>query len=504
MPMRLDVFADIPHEIIFEIFLQCLPNDASSRGPQDAPILLTHVCSSWRKLASQVPELWRNILLRCNTEDQPALTISQAIALKTKAVDQIALWKYNSRGQLMDISLELRCLQNGTVDFIDERFWDAILERAILDKPEHVQNLSLKFDYCDIGTPIYALPRTSFFNLETLEFTQLLMTSSPTITCFSKASKLRRVVTDAGLPPRISTPCTVIDLPWAQLTHLVLLAPQLSQTFHFVSTECPKLQILCMKLQQDVPASFLPPGTETTALAHLRELSLTLTNIENLSFMSSIDFPRMTKLQFWTDARYGYRSIKWDQPFLAHHNHFIDQLHLLHSLTLGHQNIGCDALLGILRETPLLVEFIVESELGTLPRFLDALTYNPEDDFNSLLLPKLEIFRLYIDIRRCTSTDMSEGPFTNASFFDMITSRSKLLNLSEGDAYHGLNHVAYLQDVLFHVFKPVFSSPQFLDHDDLASRARHFSEMDSGVSLHVRFSSRKQNSNWLREEIPTW
>ncbi|KDR79976.1 hypothetical protein GALMADRAFT_62217, partial [Galerina marginata CBS 339.88] len=64
MLTRIDGFPNIPSEIIIDIFLLCLPDEPFHRPhPQTAPILLTHVCSSWREFASRLPELWTSISL---------------------------------------------------------------------------------------------------------------------------------------------------------------------------------------------------------------------------------------------------------------------------------------------------------------------------------------------------------------------------------------------------------------------------------------------------------
>ncbi|KAF9009931.1 hypothetical protein BDQ17DRAFT_1222300, partial [Cyathus striatus] len=52
----------LPRDILEEIFLACLPTD---RNPcisaAEAPILLTHICSSWRSIALSLPRLWSAI-----------------------------------------------------------------------------------------------------------------------------------------------------------------------------------------------------------------------------------------------------------------------------------------------------------------------------------------------------------------------------------------------------------------------------------------------------------
>lgn len=53
---------DIPDDILALIFGQCLPSGRNATmRPSDAPIVLCHVCSGWRRLALRLPELWASL-----------------------------------------------------------------------------------------------------------------------------------------------------------------------------------------------------------------------------------------------------------------------------------------------------------------------------------------------------------------------------------------------------------------------------------------------------------
>ena len=53
-------FASLPPELIREIFYHCLPKKPNFSA-KSAPLLLTHVCHSWRTLALSMPTLWSRI-----------------------------------------------------------------------------------------------------------------------------------------------------------------------------------------------------------------------------------------------------------------------------------------------------------------------------------------------------------------------------------------------------------------------------------------------------------
>ncbi|KAF8189052.1 hypothetical protein BJ912DRAFT_806507, partial [Pholiota molesta] len=51
----------VPYDILFEIFVRCLPQDRFEICQPEtriAPILLCHICSSWRAIALTTPILW--------------------------------------------------------------------------------------------------------------------------------------------------------------------------------------------------------------------------------------------------------------------------------------------------------------------------------------------------------------------------------------------------------------------------------------------------------------
>ncbi|KAK7001433.1 hypothetical protein R3P38DRAFT_1795531 [Favolaschia claudopus] len=52
----------VPLEILSEIFMACLPTDRfCPMSATDAPVLLGHICSSWRALSLAIPQLWASL-----------------------------------------------------------------------------------------------------------------------------------------------------------------------------------------------------------------------------------------------------------------------------------------------------------------------------------------------------------------------------------------------------------------------------------------------------------
>ncbi|KAJ7785186.1 hypothetical protein DFH07DRAFT_699116, partial [Mycena maculata] len=54
----------LPPEIVQEIFLACLPTQRNAvMSAQEAPLILTSICASWRALALSTPALWASLHL---------------------------------------------------------------------------------------------------------------------------------------------------------------------------------------------------------------------------------------------------------------------------------------------------------------------------------------------------------------------------------------------------------------------------------------------------------
>ncbi|KAF8180587.1 hypothetical protein BJ912DRAFT_1062363 [Pholiota molesta] len=63
-PSPVHPISSLPYEILLEIFIHCLPRYPllqQQPSTASAPILLCHVCSSWRRLAQASPALWTHL-----------------------------------------------------------------------------------------------------------------------------------------------------------------------------------------------------------------------------------------------------------------------------------------------------------------------------------------------------------------------------------------------------------------------------------------------------------
>ncbi|KAH9479186.1 hypothetical protein JR316_0007772 [Psilocybe cubensis] len=83
----------LPTEILAEIFFYCLPTETNSIiSPNEAPLILTRVCSKWRKIALTTPIIWSTIHISTPPIDsRNSLTlrddyISRQVECRTKLV----------------------------------------------------------------------------------------------------------------------------------------------------------------------------------------------------------------------------------------------------------------------------------------------------------------------------------------------------------------------------------------------------------------------------------
>ncbi|TDL15266.1 hypothetical protein BD410DRAFT_809074 [Rickenella mellea] len=133
----------IPCEITSGIFEFCLPKDEFPRPSiQSAPMQLSHVCSSWQKLAIQTPRLWSKVSLCMSTEDggQTKVSIKAAMASHVKA---LKVWMRRATPLPMSVHLRYPSLPWLEPDKLPPVF------RVIMENPTTWRDvrLSLPRDY---------------------------------------------------------------------------------------------------------------------------------------------------------------------------------------------------------------------------------------------------------------------------------------------------------------------------------------------------------------------
>lgn len=499
----------IPSEIVAEIFFLCLPATNYVRPhPSTAPILLTHVCSSWRAFAFDLPDLWTNIHLTDAWKgSSPPLPFNEVISLNQRLLHQAELWNRHSRGRLVSISLDLVYhtpsgeLWNDTES--GNTFWHPLVRRIVNENLQTIRHLFIRFNFGIHDLPFYNLPSLEIPNLESLHFSVRANNNVTSPTIFSHAPSLRRVIID--VPPRMQEN---MQFPWAQLTHLIFGSETPLEFFYFVIQECLLLERLSMYISN---SSNAPVSKKVITVNNLRDLSFTLFNIEGPSFINTIDFPVLEKFHFFSSPRCTPPHFSWE-PLTSNHWNMLHQLRNLHTLVLGFQTVSGDTLLEIVRIIPHLVELAVDSDLGTYQSFLQGLTYqsNPQEGHQNIL-KHLETFRLYMEITgdgRLQPRILDDFALILDAFLVMVLSRSAFQLFPKGiEGDHTtypeeISVPAHLRKVLLRV-EDTRESQQTADLDEFHTRCQTYPQL-SRPNMVFDVICKVDEYTWLEEKVDTW
>ncbi|KAJ2936986.1 hypothetical protein H1R20_g103, partial [Candolleomyces eurysporus] len=197
---------NVPDDILNEIFLQCLPEHDLLIDilPSKAPVLLTHVCRHWRRVALEFAGLWTSIKLTLRKPKTLERSNLQIIAEELKRFKkaparlQVAV----ARG----LSVQVNVLDPLLVPFTGS-LTSLVLSRIPISQ-------------------IHSLPSGLFPSLERLvlyidrdDYKQSARLLEQPIVAFESAPALRRVTTSSLSfgEPGVAT----LRLPWHQLTHLI-------------------------------------------------------------------------------------------------------------------------------------------------------------------------------------------------------------------------------------------------------------------------------------------
>ncbi|KAJ7485231.1 hypothetical protein B0H11DRAFT_2192777 [Mycena galericulata] len=202
----------LPLEITSHIFVQYLDKEPKKPNSLEPPLVLTHVCSEWRNIALNLPQLWSHLQLVFDDSRVPSRALVEA-------------WMARIGSTQISMDIKYICPRPSP------EFTHPPLLREMLHHSSSLQwkNLTLSLPLLCLASEFSA--KKEFPSLESLALICTNTGGSPSIVfpddfrakAFSKAPKLRAVRIDVGMPPKIS-----FRLPWSQLTHL--------DAAHFTST----------------------------------------------------------------------------------------------------------------------------------------------------------------------------------------------------------------------------------------------------------------------------
>ena len=372
----------LPPEIVADIFRLCtaIENEIFP-NPLAAPLLLTQICSGWRQVALQMPELWTDLYFHV----QENATEETHNLAKT--------WIERCRHHTFSMDIQ-------SFDMLPDAFLDLITIR-----PAMITLLELEIPH-DALTFLEKLPSEVVFpNLQTLavkpsiknpdlEEDWLLWPDS--VRVFESASKLEFVtmtIQVEGFNPNL------LHLPWHQLKELSLnKAPS---SFHIPCDNIRSILHKCTVLEECIVSldtrSIEADLNGIITLPHLESLAITINHNLGTLFFESMVLPQLRTLNLFVFPPGGGGFPVDLQPLanLQRASNFS-----LTRLALIYMHIDQEVLLEVLRLVPFLIDASLTFVLGLDEVFFSALEDN---NSNTALLPCLSTF----------TTDCTSFPLPN-------------------------------------------------------------------------------------------
>ncbi|CAA7262960.1 unnamed protein product [Cyclocybe aegerita] len=402
----------LPPEIIAQIFNECLPDRFDQFGSprpglrdSDAPLVLTRVCSSWRAIALECPFLWSR------------LSVSDKV-MSPKLLRKIRAWyKFSNYRPVMDVSLvEMTSSWNNNSGINREDFWKDLLQVTLLDYPEAIQSLNMNVHDVYKRTSFFEIPNQHLPNLRTLQLH--LGNPTPQITVFAMTPKLRRVCLNFLNPDFLPDDPEAIILPWAQLTHLLILVDPIAPiTLATAIHRCPDLEVLSILIDPDAEV----PHRSHTGRVVAPKLSKLILRVcqdppANLSIFDQVILPALSCLIIKDDEEsHDASSFHWTQET----SHFYDQIHQLRMLSLEGPmiNLTGTMLCEVLQHTPLLEVLELDVVVLGFTTLLQRLTHDDNPDrrprdntiLDKPLAPLLHSFSLHFDVKLCDEDNADEA-----------------------------------------------------------------------------------------------
>ncbi|KDQ51886.1 hypothetical protein JAAARDRAFT_495695 [Jaapia argillacea MUCL 33604] len=361
-PIRL-----LPPELLSAVFLQCnrtYPNP----DPREAPLLLTHVCCHWRRVAVSTPMLWSALHVHPHKDQDKLHSYKSLLELFLTRSDTTPLYL---RLQLLPVAPE------GVLDIIvphAHRWRD--IQMDMQGHPKQLQVL--------IGVAETPLLRT--ITIQTPDRYRFQQHHLQDIKCFRRAPLLRHLALMSWWDP------SLIQFPWSQLTHLRLGGDASPATFTASSwsdmlRQCVELRHLELDFA-DARISTSPVETPIL-LPHLQFLKLQ-NSVGDSALFHRLVAPKLTDLSYCPPfGRVGFVSVGVFKSFIGRSHCTVT------SLSLRLRDEFAKAVIGWLECVSAVINLRVDFQdagRGAEPALLEALSYQhtsfPDD--TRYLLPKLQ------------------------------------------------------------------------------------------------------------------
>jgi len=377
--------SSIPSEILGEIFIACLP-----QYPRpiitEAPLLFCRICTTWRQIALNTPQLWEFITLS-QTKDVVKLPQVAEKWFLLAGVLPLSL-RFDIRGQseLLSHQSLSRSSSNevwGRLSNLELNITNSHSIRTILRSTQPVLHFS-KIERVEVRTnyPLYA----DVMSPETFP-------------------NLRKLIVSYNHPGFHQ-----LDImPFYRLTHLCLSGLWLSaQSWSSIIRRCVALQHGLFEMVTAMDTTHV--AREETTLKHLLTLKIVLHTFGYPRMMDNLHFPSLRSLSIGCVERPGVWNSKCLSPIKSSQ---------LRSLVLYRLKIPIKDLLDILRTTALLDSLVIDLPIRT-SKFFEEITIRQQhpSDIVMPMLSRLTIFHApFLGKARTVHT------FDAVCFVDMVKSR---------------------------------------------------------------------------------
>jgi hypothetical protein len=251
-------------------------------SPFTAPLLLTQICSAWRRIALNTPDLWRNVVL----EFRGFSTAESVQELAKLWIERCGSRPYSIR--LSSHLLPVHEFQIGNP-----------LPDLLRHKPTSISALDLELpaDYLQYFNDLPL--ETQFENLESISVIPLEPESENsslwfhTTPLFESASKLKKIQLE--LSTNIYE-LSALRFPWWQLTHLVIESADgwCPHDMLAVFKQCKMLQTCDIGIDTQ--------GVELEDNLHFPQMEKLTLRLPNFVLFDSLDIPSLKSLSIYLDT----------------------------------------------------------------------------------------------------------------------------------------------------------------------------------------------------------
>ena len=358
----------LPCETLSEIFSLSVSKPVLfpfTSSPPQAPWTLTQVCSNWRNVALNMPNLWNSIdiFLSHDIKDSCDSLVCTIHEFLRRAGDSLISLTLGVEGNPLPPALSI--IMYHMKDYFTRL-------RHLRVHPAEIEILLeiLRVSMIDLETL-----SLSFGCESSIDHSMLQALPIPDVAVFHRSPKLRSLVVSNNHRHFHLNPLG-LRIPWSQLTHLSFARIVIDfAEGHMVLRQCVNLTSLGLRISSDSHCTFPFPDTPLPRLKRLKVFTHTIEMCGQ--FLQPFVLPSLKHLDIWSESR-AIWPVEGPPVLNA------ASLRNLESLLVNHMEPA--AVLVFLTNTPSLVTLYLHSVKTT--ECLDELTATIRD---CKVTPKLEV-----------------------------------------------------------------------------------------------------------------